>query len=101
MLVVLRDMRVPCVEAMPVVFEDSILLPHVPPLEPSYMGFRCHYDRDIPPICLTKNRCRYTEYSTSISFQLGVMRQWSGLIEHRETEQKETASQTWKKKDFS
>ena len=84
-----------------VVFEDSILLPHVPPQEPSCTRPRCRYDRDIPLICLTKYRCDYKEYNTSISFQLSVVRQRSGLIEHRETGRVEMAVKMQEKKDFS
>jgi hypothetical protein len=54
-----------------------------------------------PLICLTKYRCDETEYNTSISFQLGVVRQRSGLIERRETERVEMAVKMQEKKDFS
>src|ERR1700693_4450335 len=98
--VVLRDTLGPSVQAMLAVFEDSILLPHVPPLKPPCTRPRCHYDRDTPTVCLTQNRCGYTQYNPSRSFRPGAARQWSGLTEHRETEMEEMTAKTRGNKDF-
>jgi hypothetical protein len=99
--VVLRDTLGPSVQAMLAVFEDSILLPHVPPLKPLCTRPGCHDDRDTPLVCLTKNRGGYTEYSTSISFHPAEVGQRSGLTEHTETQGEEVAARKRGNKDFS